>query len=284
MTKHVRLAFVGGGAAAAALLLAGPAGARTPAFPSDVPDRFHLEIGAFRIGADTELAFRTAGGPHPPVSFEGLNLPGDTTRLYVEGFWRPGRRHQLSLSWYRNDREGDPRAAERSFPWGDRVITVGTTVRARVGSDYLSGAYRFAAYKSARFEIGPSVGLGYLWLEAGLAGQAGAAGPEGEASRPFDVSRSLGQPTGDLGGYLYWWPIPRLLLRGDLRYILVEPESAEASITDGRAAAILHPLRHLGVGVQYSYTRFRYDRGLLSTELGGRLRYRGWQLVVTSAF
>jgi hypothetical protein len=45
---------------------------------------------------------------------------------------------------------------------------------------------------------------------------------------------------------LYWWPIPRLLVRGDFRYIIVKPEKAEASVTDGRAAAIYHPWPHFG--------------------------------------
>jgi hypothetical protein len=251
---------------------------------SDVPDRFRLEVGGFRIGSDTELTFDTSGGSRPPVNFESLDVPENASRFYIEGFWRPGRRHQVSLSWYRNDREGDPNVVERDFNWGDQAVTVGMTVTARVDSSYLSGVYRFAAYKSDRFEIGPSVGIGYLSIETELGGDATLTGDQGSPSRPFNVSRGLNQPTGDLGGYLYWWPVRRLLVRGEARYILVKPEDAEAAVTEGRVATLYHVSRNIGVGLQYTYSKFRYDRDILSTEIGGSLRQSGGQLVLSAAF
>jgi hypothetical protein len=269
---------------AAAFLLPSPAAAQSSAPASDVPDRFRVEAGGFRIGSDTELTLSTSGGPRPPVNFESLEVPDNATRAYIEGFWRPWRRHQFSVSWYQNNRDGSPKTVERAFTWGDRVMTVGTSVRAQARSDYLSGVYRFAAFKNSRFEIGPSLGLGYLWLEAGIGGDASITTAQGTSSRPFDVSKSLSQMTGDLGGYLYWWPLRRLLMRGEARYIIVKPERSEASVTDGRAAAIYHLWKNLGVGIQYTYTKFRYDRDILSTELGGRLRYSGGQLVLSGAF
>jgi hypothetical protein len=98
-------------------LAAGPPRLRQTGDYSDVPDRFRLEAGGFRIGADTELTFSTTGGLRPPVNFESLNLPDNATRFYIEGFWRPWRRHQFSLSWYRHNREGDPKTVERDFTW-----------------------------------------------------------------------------------------------------------------------------------------------------------------------
>lgn len=271
------------GVVAAAFLAASSARAQTAA-SSDVPDRYRLELGGFRIGADTNLTFNSGTGPSGPVDFEALNLPNIATRFYVEGFWRPWRRHQFSLSWYRNTRDGDTRTVGRDFTWGGVVIGAGATATARVSSSYLSGVYRFAAYKNDRFEIGPSVGLGYLSIDAGISGQVSATLGGTTVSRPFDVSKDLGQPTGDLGGYFYWWPARRLLVRGDMRYIVVKPEKSEASVTDGRAAAIYHPWRNFGIGLQYTYSKFRYDREALSTELGGSLRYSGGQVVISGAF
>jgi hypothetical protein len=271
------------GFAAAAFLLATSAAAQSGY--SDVPDRFRIEAGGFRIGADTELTFNTTGVLRPPVHFEDLNVPDNATRFYIEGFWRPGRRHQLSVSWYRNNREGDPITIQRDIAWGDRVIQAGATVGGKADSSYLSGVYRFAAYKNERFEIGPSLGIGHLSVDAGISGQGTATLPGGgTVTGPFDVSRSLGQITGDLGGYFYAWALPRLLVRADMRYIIVKPGDSEASITDGRASAVYHITPHFGLGLQYTYTKFRYDRDILSTELGGSLRYRGGQVVVSGAF
>jgi hypothetical protein len=272
-----------GGLAAVMLLLATSSFAQ-PAEYSDVPDRFRLEVGGFRIGADTELTFNTTGGVRPPVDFESLDVPDSTTRFYVEGFWRPWRRHQFSLSWYRNARESSTNTVDREFTWGDLVVTAGASATGHVSTSYFSGVYRFAVYKNDRFEIGPALGIGYLSIEAGIGGHVSVTTPLGTVSIPFDVSKSLGQPTGDLGGYLYWWPLRRLLVRGDFRYIIVKPENSEASIADGRAAVVYHPWRNIGIGLQYYYTKFRYDRDIFSSELGGALRYSGGQVVLSGAF
>ncbi len=284
MVRAIHCSFVGA-VAAVALLLASAAFAQSGGY-SDVPDRFRIDAGGFRIGADTELTFNTIGVIRPPVDFEALNLPDNATRFYIEGFWRPWRRHQFSLSWYNNNRSGDPFTIQRDITWGDRVIQAGATVAGKADSSYFSGVYRFAAYKNDRFEIGPSLGIGHLSLDAGINGQGTATLPDGGTiSGPFDISRSLGQATGDLGGYFYWWAIRRLLVRADMRYIIVKPGDSEASITDGRASAVYHFTPHVGVGLQYTYTKFRYDRGILDlAKLGGSLRYRGGQVVLSGAF
>ena len=272
-----------GALAAATLLFAGSALAQ-PVSYTDVPDRFRIEAGGFRIGAATDLTFHASGGVISPVDFESLSVPTNATRFYIEGFFRPWRRHQFSLAWYSNNRDGEPTTTARDFTWGDRVITAGASVTAHVNSNYLSGVYRFAAYKNDRFEIGPAIGVGHLSLTAEIDGQLSVTGAAGTLSTPFDVSKSLGQITGDFGGYFSWWAIKRLLVRGDFRYIYISPENSTASITDGRAAAVYHPWRNIGIGLQYSYTKFRYDRDILSTELGGSLRYSGAQLVFSGAF
>jgi hypothetical protein len=282
--RGIRHAFVFA-TAVGVTLFASTARAQTDSH-SDVPDQFRLEVGGFRIGSDTELTFDTAGGGgnRPPVDFEDLAVPDSTTRFYLEGFWRPWRRHQFSLSWYNNNRQGDSTTVQREFVWGDRVITAGSTVQAKTGSSYLSGVYRFAVYKNDRFEIGPSIGIGHLSLDARITGQRSVTTGGGTTTESFDSSRSLGQITGDVGGYFYWWPARRLMLRGDMRYIIVKPGDSEASVTDGRASAVYHFTRNLGVGFQYVYTKFRYDRELLSKDLGGSLRYQGGQVVVAAAF
>ena len=75
-----------------------------------------------------------------------------------------------------------------------------------------------------------------------------------------------------------------MVLRGDLLYIIVKPEDSEASVTDGRVGLYWYPLRNVGLGAQYKYYKFRYDRGLSSIELGGSITFQGAQAYVSFLF
>jgi hypothetical protein len=275
-TRHACVATLG-----LALSLAASDGLAQTSSWSDVPDHFRLEVGGFRIGANTVLRLDDGTGSGSDVDFEDtLAVPETATRFYVEGYWRVGRRHQLSLGWFENSRQGPTQTLSRDVTWGDHVFTVGTDVQGEASTDYFSGVYRFAAYRNDRFEIGPSLGIGYLSVDAAIRGTATA----GSDTASFERSVSTGHVTGDVGGYFSWWAARRFQLRGDGRYIIVKPGNAEASVTDARAAALYHPWRKVGVGFQYTYTNFRYERDVVSREIGGSLRYKGGQVLVDFAF
>ncbi len=268
-----------GAVAVLAFALAAPSPAGAQSY-SDVPDSFRLEIGGFRVGADTKLALNR-GGASEVVDFESdLDLEETGNRAFLEVFWRPGRRHLLSVAYQRFDREGSGRTLQRDITWGGVVYPVGFTATAETGADYVSGAYRFAVYRNDRFEIGPALGIGYLTVDASITATATAGG----ASQTLSQSAEYGTPTGNLGAYFHAWLAPRVLLRGDYRYIIVKPEDSEASIVDARAGLVFHPWPRVGIGLQYVYTKFRYDRGVLSSSLGGSLRYAGGQIVAGFAF
>ena len=270
--------------AVAALLAAvplSPSGASAQETRTDVPQTFRIELGGFRVASNTEL--RLSGSrPGDDLDFErDLQLPGVTTTAYIEGFWQAGRRHQLSLNWTGIKREGDPVTLEREIQWGDEVFQIGTVVRGTSDIDFVSGAYRFSLFKNEQFDIGPAIGIGYLKVTAGVRGQVRA---NGDLTLDIDEEGSFGSITGDLGGYLYWWPGKRVLVRGDLRYIFVSFESSEGEVAEGRVAITWFPWRQVGIGAQYSYTKFRYDRDLLITALGGTYQYDGIQLLGSVAF
>ena len=272
-------------AGVAGLVLGASTALAQPSTYSDVPDRFRVELGGFRVGSNTELKLNNGTGGGTDVAFEqDLALPDNSTRFFVEGYWRIGRRHQVSLSWFHDSREGPVRTAQRDITWGDHVFTASTQVQGRASADYFSGVYRFAVYRNDRFEVGPALGVGHLSIDAGISASGTVSGPAGSTSGSFDRSVSQGQVTGDLGGYVWWWPAKRLLVRGDMRYILIKPEKSEASVTDGRASVTYYVWPKVGIGLQYAYTKFRYDRDVLDTDLGGSLRYRGGQLLASFAF
>ena len=282
MLSRVTLQSFVPAALVATLLSAAPAQAQTTSAYSDLPQAFRIDTGGFYIAADTTLQYNLLG-QGGPIDFEGeTGLPDSATTFWLDGTWRVGRRHQLSLNFTRSNRSGEDRTLTRDITWGDQLFTAGLTVQSETAADILTGYYRFAVFRNDRFEIGPAIGVGHLWLDATIraTGSVGG-GPSGTVSR----TGSTGSITGDIGGYFDAWLHSRVVLRGDLLYIIVKPENAEASVTDGRVGLYWYPLRNVGLGAQYKYYKFRYERGLAaSIELGGSIKFQGAQAYVSFLF
>jgi hypothetical protein len=134
--------------------------------------------------------------------------------------------------------------------------------------------------RNERFEIGPTLGVGYLWLDARIQ----ATGTVGEASRTRDVSASTGAMTGAVGGYTEAWPTKKLVFQGDFLYIKVTPNNEEASVTDWRLAADYYVFRNARLGVQYKYNKYTQARGGASTKLGGEITFQGIQAFLSFRF
>jgi hypothetical protein len=257
--------------------LAAPAVAQSPTGTwNGLPDRFQIDAGYFRLGAETVLRFE--GGD---VDFErDLGVPEDVDTFWVDATWRVGRRHQVKLAITRVNRDRGANTLTRDFEWGGQTYPAGITTRTETAATVVGGYYRFAAYRNDRFEVGPTVGIGHLSLDARVRG----TGTVGGASFDIDRSASTGSVTAAIGGYTTAWATPRLALHGDFLYIKVSPGESEASVTDWRLNADYYFFRNAGLGVQYKYNRYRYDRGILSTDLGGHIRYQGFQAFLSFLF
>jgi predicted porin len=261
----------------AAALLAPSAFAQSSATWNGLPDRFQIDTGYFRLSAETQL--RLDGGD--AISFEkDLGVNQDVDTFWLDATWRVGRRHQLKLGFTKTSREARDFQIQRDFTWGGETYQAGLKANTTTGADILGGYYRFAAYRNDRFEIGPAIGVGYLWLDAGIQ----ATGTVGSQSRSIDHSASKGQVTGALGAYTHAWPAKRLVVEADFLYIKVSPGETDASVTDWRIGADYYFHRNVGLGVQYKYDKYTYDRGVVSSELGGEITYEGFQLFATFRF
>jgi hypothetical protein len=226
----------------------------------------------------------TVGGA--TVNFErDLNLPATAQRGFVEGSWRLARRHQLSLSYSRLNRDGNAVALTSDLDLGGSVLPAGASVTGTLDSSFLSGTYRLALYKHSSFEVGPAVGIGYLSLKAGIRATLAVSGPQGNTiSTTVRTEAAETTPTGDVGGYGNWWLTKRVFARADARYIVVKVTDTTASITEARGSLTWYLWRHLGIGGQYVYDKFRFDRAVRSTSLGGNYRYDGIQLMLSTVF
>jgi predicted porin len=242
-------------------------------------DRFQVDAGYFRLNANTTLRYDGPSDGSGDVSLEkDLGQPGTVNTYWVEGTWRVGRRHQLRLGFTHESRGGNGHTLERDFVWNGETYNAGLTSNSTSSGDILGGYYRFSVYRNDRFEIGPALGFGYLWLSAGIRATGTVTTPGGPVSRTLDASASTGSVTGALGAFANAWPARKLALRADFLYIKVKPENSEASVKDWRLAANYYFTKTIGVGVQYKYNRYTYDRGILVSKLGGEIQFDGVQI------
>jgi predicted porin len=270
----------------AAGLLAGPAFAQSGATWNGLPDRFQIDAGYFSLNANTLLRLNGPAGDAGDVDFEDdLGLEDQVDTFWVNGRWRVGRRHQLELGFTQSSRDRANYTLERDFVWGGETYSAGLSASPESTAKILGGYYRFAAFRNERFEVGPTVGVGYLWLDARIRATGTVTVPGGGTeSRSLDESASTGSITGAIGAYAEAWPAKRLVMRGDFLYIKVSPDDSEASVTDWRIAASYYFTKNVGVGVQYKYYQYSYDRGILVSQLGGELTFDGLQVFLTTRF
>ena len=64
----------------------------------------------------------------------------------------------------------------------------------------------------------------------------------------------------------------------------MNPGDSHASDTDWRLGADYYFFRNAGLGVQYKYNKYRYDRGIAASQLGGQITFQGFQLFVSFLF
>jgi predicted porin len=257
----------------------------SPATWNGLSDRFQIDTGYFHLSADTTLRYNGPSGPSGDVSLEkDTGLDDQVNTFWVDATWRVGRRHQLKLAYTRFNRDRADYTIQKDFTWGGETYGAGLSATTSNKNGVVGGYYRFALFRNDRFEIGPTLGIGYLNLEARIKATGTVSGPGGSESRTLDQGASIGSMTGAVGGYAEAWPARRLMLQGDFLYIKVKPGDTDAAVTDWRLAADYYFSKNAGLGVQYKYNRYSYDRGILVAELGGQVTFQGFQVFLTFRF
>jgi hypothetical protein len=64
----------------------------------------------------------------------------------------------------------------------------------------------------------------------------------------------------------------------------VTPGNTEASVQDWRLGADYYFFRNAGLGIQYKYNKYTYDRGILVSQLGGAITDQGVQVFLSFLF
>jgi hypothetical protein len=273
-----------GGVLATGLLASSAFAQSSPGTWNGLNDRFQIDTGYFRLTSDSVLRYNSVPGSGDVSLEKDLGLNDKVNTFWVDATWRVGRRHKLKLAYTRFNRDRGDYTLQRDFTWGGETYNAGLSASTSTGTDILGGYYRFALFRNDRFEIGPTLGVGYLWLRAGIRATGSVSGSGGTQSRTLDESASIGSITGAVGGYAEGWLTKRLVTRADYLYIKVTPGNEEASIHDWRVGADYYFFRNAGLGFQYKYNKYSYDRGVLVSQLGGAITYKGAQVFLSFVF
>ena len=185
----------------AASLLASPALAQSSSGGwTGLPDRFQIDTGYFHLNRRDPAPLQRSAGRSGDVSLEkDLGVDKNVDTFWVDATWRVGRRHQLKLGYTQLDRDRADYQLQRDFTWGGQVYQAGLSAHTSTGADVLGGYYRFALVRNDRFEIGPTVGIGYLWLNARIQATGTVAAGAEPLARPEGLDP--GSVTGAVGGY-----------------------------------------------------------------------------------
>jgi hypothetical protein len=261
------------------------AAAVAPATATQLPDRFQIDTGYFRLNSKTVLWLNTGSGIKADVNFENdLGIKPNINTFWVDTTWRLGRRHQVKLSLTKISRENS-KTLGRTFTWNDKTYAAGLSATGTLATTLTSGYYRYALFRNDRFEAGPAIGIGYLKISAGIKATGTITLPDsGTQTASLDESGSTGSITGDVGAYFNAWPNKHVAVRGDFLYIKVTLGQTTSSVTDGRLALDVYPWTQVGFGVQYKYNKYRSEKKVREAGLGGQLTYSGVQIYLSFLF
>jgi hypothetical protein len=146
--------------------------------------------------------------------------------------WRPGRRHELETG-YQFARRSSEKDLERTIDFGDSTLEAGIHVTTRFDTDQAFLNYRFAVVHKEATQFGLALGVGAIFIDMGLAGDANL----GAGTAPFDVSSSVTGPLGSLGIYGRFLSGDRWYFEGDARAVKIEIDRFDVEVIEANLAA-----------------------------------------------
>ena len=216
------------GAVIAALLATAPLAAQGPR--PNLYDKLQISGSLTTIILNTNIRLDGSSGNGTDIDAEDdLGLARDRLAPRFALRWRPGRRHELEVG-YQFARRTSGRVLDRDITFGDSTYHAGGTIDSRLNTDETFLVYRFAFHAKPRGQVGAAIGLGALFLDAGVS----ALGSGGAVQ--FSQSEKLTGPIGSLGLYgrflagdRWWW-------EAEARYVRVSIDRFTGRVAGGGGA------------------------------------------------
>ena len=182
-------------------------------------DKWQLNVSAAALILSTTVRVDPDSGDGTELNSEDdLGLAKVVLRPRLAARWRPGRRHELELSWVFVKRSGD-RTLSRDIEVGDTTFTAGARLESSIRNDQVGLVYRYAFHASETSQIGLGVGLGAQIFHFEFDATAAVASGGDTTVTQGSAKKKLIGPTGSLGAYGRWQLGPAWNIEADLRGI-----------------------------------------------------------------
>jgi len=258
--------------------LAGPGMLSAQETPNHLFDKFQVSGGSALLLLNTDIRVDAANGDAgTEIDAEddlGLDVSKPFGRLGVR--WRPWRRHSFDVN-YQWIRRGATYEIERDITWGDTTFNAGASLRPRLNSDVLGLTWRWAIHQTDRWQVGPAIGIGLYFFEAGIEGTAVAGG----SSVNFDESVDQLGPTASLGVFSHHRLADELYAELDARALYVSIDRFSGTVLEIGATARWFLADWVGLTGGYALSGVRVDvdpRPDAVRSLLGRVQYTYHQL------
>jgi hypothetical protein len=146
--------------------------------------------------------------------------------------WRPGRKHELEGGFQFAER-GAEKILERTIEVGDTTFDAGAAIHTTLNTNVAYLNYRYAIWANERNQIGPTIGIGTIFLGVGL----DALASMDDQSVSYSSESSVLAPFGSLGVYGRILSGERWQFEADVRYLKASIDRYTARVADGGAAA-----------------------------------------------
>jgi hypothetical protein len=202
MPSTPRLACLRGAAMLLLMLSLRPGITRAQGPVNHLYDKFQFGVSAATVVLGTTIRIDNADGTRgTDIDLDALGIGQNAFSPSGAVAWRPGRRHELALTYLYVSRSGS-KQLERDIDFGDTTFAAGLQVNTSFAAPTLSLAYRFAILAKENVQAGVQIGLGALFFNVGIDAQGTVNGGGGNPlSGSYSASKGLTGPTAALGGF-----------------------------------------------------------------------------------
>jgi hypothetical protein len=164
-------------------------------------DKFQFGVSAASVVLGTTIRIDNADGTRgTDIDLGTLGISRSAFSAAGSVAWRPGRRHELTLTYLYVSRSGS-KQLERDIDFGDTTFAAGLQVNTSFAAPTLGLAYRFAILAKENVQVGVQIGLGALFFNVGIDAQGSVNGGGNPLSGSYSASKGLTGPTAALGGF-----------------------------------------------------------------------------------